>query len=163
MFTGDRSGDWLYRALFRAGLATSPVSTDRNDGTELVDCLITAAAHCAPPGNRPEPEELARCQPHLDAVIRIGRPRVIVALGQIAWKAVIRLVGTPTEGHQRGPRARFAHGAGQSLADGRWLIASYHPSQQNTFTGRLTEAMLDDVFRVARERAGLPPVRRSGG
>lgn len=155
MFTGDRSGDWLYRALHRAGLATRPESTSSDDGTKLIDCAITAAAHCAPPGNRPSPTELANCRPHLEAVMVLARPQVVVALGKIAWDSVVRLFAGAAE-REDSPRApAFSHCAEHRAASGVWLIASYHPSQQNTFTGRLTEPMLDRVFAIACRRAGL--------
>lgn len=133
MFTGDRSGDWLYRALHRAGLANQPHSTAANDGLELRSVLITATAHCAPPDNKPTPEELQACQPFLSATLALRPWRAIWCLGGIAWKAVHAELG-----HR--PIPKFAHGAQNGI-----LIASYHPSQQNTFTGRLTEPMLDEV------------------
>lgn len=154
MFTGDRSGEWLYRALWRAGFANQPQSRARDDGLELRDCAITAAAHCAPPGNRPLPAELAACQDWLDATWRLLPVRVVLALGQIAWeaswKAALRL------GWTGGAKPRFAHGAESPLGSDRWLLASYHPSQQNTFTGRLTEPMFDEVFARARRRLAGP-------
>jgi uracil-DNA glycosylase len=159
MFTGDRSGDWLYRALYRAGLATRPVSVSRDDGTELIDCLITAAGHCAPPGNKPAPDELASCEPFLMETLRLCRPRVMVALGAIAWGSVCRLPGLLEAG---GKRPRFGHAVEIRLTADRWLIGSYHPSQQNTFTGRLTEAMLDDVFARAVQQSGRQLPRDTG-
>lgn len=154
MFTGDRSGEWLYRALWRAGFASQPESRARDDGLELRDCAITAAAHCAPPGNRPLPAELTACQAWLDATWRLLPVRVVLALGQItwdaAWRAALRLEWT------RGPRPRFGHGAEAPLGTDRWLLGSYHPSQQNTFTGRLTEPMFDAVFAQARRRLAAP-------
>jgi uracil-DNA glycosylase family 4 len=151
MFTGDRSGDWLYRALHRAGLATQPTSVTRHDGTELVDCLITAAGHCAPPGNKPTVGELANCEPFLVQTLRLCQPKVLVALGAIAWHSVCRLPGLLVAGSRK---PRFGHGAEAPLTASRWLVGSYHPSQQNTFTGRLTEPMLDEVFARAVELAG---------
>lgn len=149
MFTGDRSGQWLYRALHRAGFASQAESVDRGDGQRLIDCAITAVCHCAPPENRPRPEEIAACEPWLSATWSLSEPRAVVGLGHIAWRAAL------AEARRRNlaPRraARFAHGAEQPLADGGLLLGSYHPSQQNTFTGRLTEAMLDAVFARARE------------
>ncbi len=153
MFTGDRSGDWLYRALHRAGFATQPGSTARGDGLMLQNCLITAAARCAPPGNRLLPAELRRCRPFLlDELAALPELGVVVALGGVAFRAVVdalRLRGAIP------PDARpvFAHGA-EFRCGGITLIASYHPSQQNTFTGRLTVRMLDDIFGRARRRIG---------
>lgn len=150
MFTGDRSGEWLYRALHKAGFANQAVSTHADDGLALIDCAITAVCHCAPPDNKPLPEEIAHCQEWLGASIDVCRPKVFVALGQIAYQAMIR------EARRRAwlpqPPPKFGHGTSFSLADGRSLIASYHPSQQNTFTGKLTEAMFDGVFAEARRR-----------
>jgi uracil-DNA glycosylase family 4 len=152
MFTGDRSGQWLYRALHKAGFASQPDSTARDDGLQLVDCAITAAVHCAPPGNKPLPEELANCHEWFERTIDILPVAVFLALGQIAWRAVVG------EARRRrwheGPMPKFAHAAQVPLAGGRWLLGSYHPSQQNTFTGVLTEAMFESVFRTARKLLG---------
>jgi uracil-DNA glycosylase family 4 len=148
MFTGDRSGEWLYRALHRAGFA------DRSDAQDseltLINCLITAAVRCAPPANRPNPQELANCMRWLEKDLRRSRPVVLVALGAIAFAQVLHtgaLLGweAPT------PAPRFGHGVEIDLGHGPTLIACYHPSQQNTFTGRLTEPMLDAVFSRARQ------------
>lgn len=149
MFTGDRSGEWLYRALWKAGFANQAESQASDDGLRLIDCAITAAAHCAPPDNKPATEELAHCAPWLAQTIDLLPVRCFVALGQIAWKAL--LVELRRRGWQAGKLPKFSHGAQVSLADGRWLLGSYHPSQQNTFTGRLTEPMFDAVFRAAQE------------
>jgi uracil-DNA glycosylase family 4 len=148
MFTGDRSGEWLYRALHRAGFA------DRSDSQDpdltLVDCLITAAVRCAPPANRPNSQELANCMRWLENDLRRSRPAVMVALGAIAFAQVLR---TPALLDWEAPRPapRFGHGVEIDLVNGPTLIGCYHPSQQNTFTGRLTEPMLDAVFSRARQ------------
>jgi len=150
MFTGDGSAVWLSRALYRSGFASRPTSTHRNDGFALRDAWITAAVRCAPPANKPTREEFLRCQPFLEAeLVRFGKARVVVALGRVAWDAYLRTrraVGAPMP--RRKPR--FAHGATINLPDGTVLIGSYHPSQQNTFTGKLTQRMLTGVFRRAR-------------
>ena len=150
IFTGDRSGDFLYRALHRAGFANQPTSTDRDDGLRLSDCYITAAARCAPPENKPSPIELRRCRPFLlEELALLRHLRVIVALGQIAHQACLQAleasgVGLPS------PRPRFGHGQVACLQEGLVLLASYHPSQQNTQTGRLTDAMFQQIFQTAR-------------
>jgi uracil-DNA glycosylase family 4 len=151
MFTGDRSGDWLYRALYRAGFANQPASLGRGDGLELRDCYITAAIHCPPPANKPLVEEIRNCRPYLLAELRLlKRVRVIVALGRIAFDAAIAAM--KATGRARLPRRpRFVHGAEWTLGENITLIASFHPSQQNTFTGKLTEPMLDSVFSRARQ------------
>ena len=149
MFTGDRSGQWLYRALYKAGFANQPESTSGEDGLQLVDCAITAVCHCAPPDNRPTIEEVANCRPWLAETIDLVEPRVLVALGQIAWKTVVSEARRRTWHTGRLPK--FGHGAQAPLEGGRWLVGSYHPSQQNTFTGKLTEPMFDGVFAQARK------------
>jgi uracil-DNA glycosylase family 4 len=148
IFTGDRSGDWLYRALFKAGFANQPNSSHRGDGLKLSDCVITAVCHCAPPDNKPTLDEVANCRRWLEQTIELAQPRVLLALGQIAWRAL--LGEARRRGWHTGLLPRFAHGAKSPLADGRWLLGSYHPSQQNTFTGKLTEPMFDAVFAEAR-------------
>lgn len=140
MFTGDRSGDWLYRAMHRAGAANQPQAERLGDGLELKDVLITAVNHCAPPDNKPTREEMNNCEDYLRALVLGRKWTAIMCLGGIAWERTHRLLGVR-------PVPRFSHGAeGRPLSDGPLLIASYHPSQQNTFTGRLTEAMLDQVM-----------------
>jgi uracil-DNA glycosylase family 4 len=155
MFTGDSSGDWLYRALYRAGFASQPGSTGKHDGLTLKDCYISAAVHCAPPGNKPLPQEIRNCRGYLIREVQcLTRLRVVVALGRLAFDAAIAVMGAaPADGAgvaARTPRPRFSHGAICELARGLSLIASYHPSQQNTFTGKLTEPMFDAVFSEAR-------------
>jgi uracil-DNA glycosylase len=152
MFTGDRSGDFLYAALWRAGLANQPDATARDDGLELRDCYVTAAVRCAPPDNRPTPAERDRCLPYARREIELLRElRVILCLGGFAWEAALAAL----ELRER-PRPRFAHGAELAREGLPVLLASYHPSQQNTFTGRLTPPMLDAVLARARVLAGLP-------
>lgn len=155
MFTGDRSGDWLYRSLHRAGFANQPDSTARDDGLELRDTWITAAVRCAPPGNRPTPEERDTCADWLSREIALlPNLRVAVALGGFGWDALLRVLDRRGWEVPR-PKPKFSHLARVELAgDGRRLslFGSYHPSQQNTFTGRLTEEMFDAVWSAA---AGL--------
>jgi iron complex outermembrane receptor protein len=154
MFTGDSSGDWLYGALHRFGFATQPHSVSRDDGQRLDDCYITAAARCAPPGNRPTPHEIANCRPHLAAELALlRRVRVVVTLGRIGHEAYLRASGWWDRLPPR-DRPHFAHGAATRLPDGVRLISSYHPSRQNTNTGRLTRAMWHAVFRRARALVG---------
>ncbi len=157
MFTGDRSGDFLFAALWRAGFASQALSRDRDDGLRLRDAWITAAVRCAPPANRPTPDERERCLPWSVAELGLlSDVRVVVCLGAFAWDAALRLMaalGGP-DAVPRRPRPRFAHGA--ELAGERHLLGCYHPSQQNTFTGRLTEPMIDAVLERARELAATP-------
>jgi uracil-DNA glycosylase family 4 len=150
MFTGDRSGDWLFEALHHAGFANQPTSTHAGDGLELRDAYITATIRCAPPANRPRPDEIANCRPYLLEELRLlDRVRVVVGLGRIGWEAYLRAR------RQLGaaPPVRkpvFAHGSVTMLGDGITLLATYHPSQQNTFTGKLTREMLRKIFTDAR-------------
>jgi uracil-DNA glycosylase family 4 len=170
MFTGDGSGDWLYGALHRAGLASQPTATHRDDGLSLAGVYVSAAGRCAPPDNRPSPEELASCASFLDREIDLlGELRVAVALGRIAWDAVLRRVDRVAPRTLGTPRPAFAHGARTRVAlrgPGRevWLVASYHPSRQNTQTGRLTRPMLDSVIgrakRLAAGSGSVPAARR---
>jgi uracil-DNA glycosylase len=149
IFTGDRSGDWLFRALHKARFANQAASVSRDDGLRLRDCYVTAAVRCAPPQNKPLPAEIANCRPYLLLELELlTRVRVIVALGRLAFDAAMASVGLE-KGHKRRPQ--FAHAAECELSRGITLIASFHPSQQNTFTGRLTEPMIDRVFSRARE------------
>jgi uracil-DNA glycosylase family 4 len=155
VFTGDRSGDWIFAALYRCGFASQPTSRSLDDGLELRDCFITAAVKCAPPDNRPLPEERGRCQPYAERELALlSDVRVILCLGGFAWDSALRIRAALGEPVPR-PRPKFGHGA--ELDAGRWpLLGCFHPSQQNTFTGRLTEEMTDEVLRRARELAGLP-------
>ncbi len=151
MFTGDSSGDWLYEALHRFGFASAPVSVALGDGLRLTDCYVTAAARCAPPGNKPTSAEFANCQQFLTAELTLlGRVAVTVTLGQLAHQWWLKAAGW---WDALAPRDRpgFAHGAQSALPDGMTLVSSYHPSRQNTNTGKLTRDMLYDVFSMARE------------
>jgi uracil-DNA glycosylase family 4 len=151
IFTGDRSGDWLFAALWRAGFANQPESVRRGDGLKLAGCYITAGVRCAPPQNRPLPSERDNCLPYLVTELGLlGSVRVIVCLGGFAWEVAFRALAA--RGVSVKPRPRFGHGAAAS-AGGYELLGCYHPSQQNTFTGRLTEQMIDDVLASARELA----------
>lgn len=150
MFTGDRSGDWLYAALHRADYANQPQSVRSDDGLTLRDAYVTAVVRCAPPANRPNPAERDNCLPYLARELSLlDRCRAMVVLGGFAWEGTLRAlrqIGCETPS----PKPRFAHGA--ELEIGRWtLLGCYHPSQQNTFTGRLTEPMLDRIFARARD------------
>ena len=158
VFTGDRSGDWLFASLHRSGFANQPRSVSRDDGLRLRDCWVAAAVRCAPPANRPSPQERDNCLPWTVGELELmPDARVIVCLGAFAWDAALRVratVGAPVPR----PKPRFGHGA---ELDGRLvLLGCFHPSQQNTFTGKLTEPMMDGVFARARLLAGLPPYPR---
>ncbi len=154
IFTGDRSGDWLFAALWRAGFANQPQSVSRDDGLTLRDCFVTASVRCAPPANRPLPSERDHCLPYLSGELRLlERVHVIVCLGGFGWDAALRVLAAQGVALPR-PRPRFGHGAEVTLG-GYVLLGCYHVSQQNTFTGRLTEPMLDAVFARARSLAGL--------
>jgi uracil-DNA glycosylase len=150
MFTGDRSGEWLYAALHRAGYATRPESVRREDGLRLREAYVTAVVRCAPPANKPTPAERDTCLPYLERELELlGRCRAILALGAFAWDGVLRAARALGTEVPR-PRPRFGHGAEAEL--GRWaLLGCFHPSQQNTFTGKLTVPMIDAVFTRARE------------
>jgi len=155
IFTGDSSGDWLYKALHKAGLATMPSSTSATDGQKLIDTRITCAVRCAPPDNKPSTEEKSQCSDYLVNEIALLMPtaRTFVALGSFAWSAVIKTLRTL--GHETlSPTPKFGHGESFTwiAPDGsrRLVLGSYHPSQQNTFTGKLTEPMLNAVFKKAK-------------
>lgn len=173
MFTGDRSGLWLYRAIYKAGFSNSEESNSVQDSLKLQNCLITSIAHCAPPQNKPTPEELHHCRPFLQRTLNLHKPKIILALGQMAWNALCAELGTtleiPTDSldqksdqrnlnqrptnadtPQRRRRPLFKHGAKITFSDGTVLLGSYHPSQQNTFTGVLTEEMFDSIFSIAK-------------
>ena len=151
IFTGDRSGDWLFAALHRAGYASQPTSVSRDDGLVLHDCWVCAAVRCAPPANKPTPEERDNCLPYARRELALlPRVRVVVCLGAFAWDAALRILVDGLGVERPRPRPRFGHGSEASLGS-YLLLGCFHPSQQNTFTGRLTEAMLDDVFARARE------------
>ncbi|HEV8718940.1 MAG TPA: uracil-DNA glycosylase [Candidatus Binatia bacterium] len=153
VFTGDRSGDWLYGALYAAGFANQPTSVHKDDGLRLRDCYITAAVHCAPPDNKPLLEEFVACRSYLlQELTLLKQVRVVVALGQVAFASYLtarRELGLPVPS----PIPRFGHGQVFSL-NGIFLLGSYHPSQQNTFTGRLTQEMFQAVFRNAKKLVG---------
>lgn len=151
MFTGDRSGDWLFRAMHRAGLANQPTSTAREDGLELRNAWVTAAVRCAPPGNQPLPAERDACAGYLARELDALAPRcrVVVCLGGFGFAAAVRH-------YQLKPKPRFGHLAEHPVPGGPVLLCSFHPSQLNTFTGRLTEPMLDAVFERAVELTGNP-------
>lgn len=156
IFTGDRSGDWLFASLFRVGLAVQPTSTHAEDGQRLIDTRMVAAVRCAPPQNKPTTDERDRCAPWLDRewALVADSVRVVVALGGFGWTAALRMLEGGGVGVPR-PRPRFGHGAEVDL-EGRTLLGCYHPSQQNTFTGRLTEPMLDEVLGRAAALARMP-------
>jgi uracil-DNA glycosylase family 4 len=159
-FTGDASGKFLYPALYRAGFANQPGSTSRDDGLTLTDMYITASGRCAPPGNKPTSEELDNCQPFLEREIELLQPKVIVALGRVAFDRVLRIYSKsehrPLAVHLNGTDHRlspsaFSHGAVFQLKSGPWLVCSYHPSQQNTSTGKLTVEMFDAIWTKVKE------------
>ncbi len=153
IFTGDRSGDWLFASLHRVGLVTQPTSRAAGDGQELIDTRIVAAVRCAPPDNKPTPAERSTCEPWLDAELRLALPsvRVVVCLGSYAWDSFARALGRLGYAVPR-PRPRFGHNAMYPV-DGLTVLGCYHPSQQNTSTGKLTESMLDAVLGRAADTA----------
>jgi uracil-DNA glycosylase family 4 len=153
VFTGDRSGDWLFAALHRAGIANQPLSRSRDDGLRLTGCWVAAAVRCAPPANRPTPAERDNCLPYaVRELALLAHARVIVCLGGFAWDAALRVMVQSGVTLPR-PRPRFGHGAEAQVGE-LTVIGCYHPSQQNTFTGRLTEPMIDAVLARARELGG---------
>ena len=155
VFTGDRSGDWLFASMWRCGFANQPVSVSREDGLELRGAYVTAAVRCAPPANKPLPAERDACFPYLLRELELLRElRVVVCLGGFAWEAALRARAALGEPVPR-PRPKFGHGAELPSSGRLHLLGCYHPSQQNTFTGRLTEPMTDAVFLRARELAAL--------
>ena len=157
IFTGDRSGDWLFGALHRAGFANQPISVSRTDGLVLHRAYIAACVRCAPPANRPTPEERDRCLPYLAREIRLlSDLRVIICLGSFALDGIAQIYGLK-------PRPRFGHGFEIGLPDGRVVLCSFHPSQQNTFTGKLTQPMFDAIFSRARELISPSPSGRGPG
>ena len=149
-FTGDASGGFMYPALHRAGFANQPTAVSRNDGLTLTDLYIAASARCVPPDNKPTPEELNNCQPYLERELQILSPKVIVCLGRIAFERILKIYGV------RDSSLKFGHGAlcklnAHPLVTDHWLLCSYHPSQQNTLTGKLTVQMFDDIWAKAKE------------
>lgn len=143
-FTGDGSGNFLFPALYRAGFANQATADSRDDGLRLTDMYITASARCAPPENKPSPEELNNCQPYLERELEIIHPKVIVCLGRIAFERILRIHSV------RNSVTKFAHAASYQLPTGAWMLSSYHPSQQNTLTGKLTVEMFDQIWRKAK-------------
>jgi uracil-DNA glycosylase len=152
VFTGDRSGDWLFAALHAVGMANQPESVSRDDGLELIGCWVAAAVRCAPPANKPTPGERDECLPFaVRELALLTRARAIVCLGGFAWDAALRILAARGDRVPK-PRPRFGHGA-QAQVGGLELLGCYHPSQQNTFTGRLAPGMMEDVLRRAQELA----------
>ena len=150
MFTGDRSGDWLFASMHRTGFANQPTAVHRDDGLELIDLWIGAAVRCAPPANKPTPAERQNGLPYAREELELIGPAVILCLGAFAWDAAMALLPERPR-----PKPRFGHEAEYEPPDGPVLLGSFHPSQQNTFTGKLTEDMTDSVLLRARELAGL--------
>jgi uracil-DNA glycosylase len=151
IFTGDRSGDWLYETLYAFGFSNQPTSAHRDDGLKLKDCYICAAVRCAPPDNKPVPQEFERCRPYLVQELKLLKDvQVVVALGKIAFDSFLKAY-QENAGIVPKPRPQFGHGSSARLGDGLTLLGSYHPSQQNTFTGKLTREMFHAVFAKAKE------------
>lgn len=149
-FTGDASGAFLYPALYRAGFASQPTATHRGDGLMLTDLYLTASGRCAPPANKPTLEELNNCQPYLERELEILKPQVIVCLGRIAFERILRIYSI------RNPAWKFGHGALYRMENGPWVLCSYHPSQQNTLTGKLTAGMFDEIWTKAKSLLEQP-------
>ena len=155
IFTGDRSGDFLFASLHRSGFVNQPTSVSRDDGLRLIGAYVAAVNRCAPPGNKPTPLERDTCLPFLEREIAtLGELRVILALGALAWDGILRALRSL--GHRPATRPRFGHGA-ETTVGPYTLLGCFHPSQQNTFTGKLTPQMMDDVMRRCRDLAGLSP------
>lgn len=144
-FTGDASGNFLYPALHKAGFANQPTSESRSDGLLLKDMFITASGRCAPPDNKPSPDELNNCQPFLERELEIINPGVIVCLGRVAFERILKIYSA------RKPVYKFVHGASYQLDNGKWVLCSYHPSQQNTSTKKLTPEMFDAIWAKAKQ------------
>jgi uracil-DNA glycosylase len=144
-FTGDASGGFLYPALYRAGFANQPTAESRSDGLRLTDLYLVAAARCVPPDNKPSPEELNTCQSYLESEIQLLKPKVIVCLGRVAFERILKIYSI------RNSAWKFAHGACYQLPTGEQVLCSYHPSQQNTLTGKLTVKMFDEIWKKAKE------------
>jgi len=162
IFTGDRSGEWLYRALYDHGFANRPDSTHRDDGLKLKDCYISAAVRCAPPQNKPSLAEFERCRPYLVSELKLfAGLKVVIALGKIALDSFLAAYQESGRTIPK-PRPKFGHGASVVLPGNVHLICSYHPSQQNTFTGKLTRSMFDDIFARAREELEVSQGTKSG-
>ena len=149
MFTGDRSGDWLYEALYNHGFANQAESVSLDDKLKLKDCLITAVCHCAPPDNKPTTSEVDNCKNWLESTFELSKPKVVVCLGHLAWNATFNFAKACS--WWSGARPKFSHMSLVTCENGLVVIGSYHPSQQNTFTGRLTKDMFDNVFQRARK------------
>ena len=144
-FTGDASGGFLYPALYRAGFANQPSAESRGDGLALNDAYIAAVARCVPPDNKPSPDELDNCQPYLEHDLRILKPKVIVCLGRVAFERILRIYSV------RDAAFKFGHGTLYRLESGEWILCSYHPSRQNTQTGKLSATMFDDIWKNAKQ------------
>ena len=156
-FTGDASGGFLYPALYRAGFANQPTAVSRDDGLKLKDIYLSASARCVPPENKPTLEEMNNCQPYLEREMEILQPSVIVCLGRIAFERVLRIYSI------RSSTWKFGHGALYRIENGIWILCSYHPSQQNTLTGKLTVKMFDEIWQKSRELIQDEQIDHPGG